>query len=232
MKSKKIIAIIPARGGSKSIPQKNIINFCGKPLVVWSILQAKESKKINAIYVSTDNKEIASVSKQYGAEIIWRPKEISGDLSPSEEALKHAINKISKENPGSKINYVVFLQATSPLRKSKDIDNAIKKIISENADSLFSGAKLGDFYIWEKTGKKLKSLNYDYKKRKRKQDFGKQFVENGSIYIFKPEILFKYNNRLGGKVVISEMEFWKSFEIDNLDDLKLCEELFETKGLK
>lgn len=229
-RNKKIIAIIPARGGSKGILKKNIVDFCGKPLIAWTIERAKESKYIDEIYVSTDDKDIASVSEKYGAKIIWRPKEISGDFSPSEDALKHAISEIYKKNP-RKIDYVVFLQATSPLREAKDIDNAIDKIIAEKSDALFSGAELGDFYIWRKIKSKLESVNYDYKNRKRRQDFEKQFVENGSIYIFKPEILFKYNNHLAGKISISEMEFWKSFEADNLETLKFCEELFKIKGL-
>lgn len=228
-RNQKIIAIIPARGGSKGIPKKNIVDFCGKPLIVWTIENAKESKYIDEVYVSTDDKDIASVSEKYGAKIIWRPKEISGDTSSSEEALKHALCEIYKSQ--RTIDYVVFLQATSPLREAKDIDNAIKKIISEGADSLFSGAELGDFYIWKKKGEKLESLNYDYKNRKMRQEFGKQFVENGSIYVFKPEILFKENNRLGGEIAVSEMEFWKSFEVDNLKSLKFCEDIFKIKGL-
>jgi CMP-N,N'-diacetyllegionaminic acid synthase len=231
IKNKKIIAIIPARGGSRGIPMKNIVNFLKKPLLAWSIEDAKNSKLIDNVYVSTDNKAIAEVSEKYGAKIIWRPKEISGDLSPSEEALKHAVNEIYKKNP-QKIDYVVFLQATSPLRDAKDINNAIEKIISEDADSLFSGAEIGDFYIWKEKKNRLKSLNYDYKNRKRKQDFGEQFVENGSIYIFKPEVLFKYNNRLGGKIIISKMEFWKSFQIDSWDDLKFCKDLFKIKKVE
>jgi N-acylneuraminate cytidylyltransferase len=230
-KNKKIIAIIPARGGSKGIPKKNIIDFCGKPLLAWSIEHAKNSARVNAVYVSTDDKEITQVSQKYGVEVIRRPKEISGDFSPAEEALKHVIDEIYKKNP-EKIDYVVFLQATSPLRETKDIDNAIEKIISSGADSLFSGAEIGDFYIWRKNENQLESLNYDYKNRKRRQDFGEQFVENGSIYIFKPEVLFKYNNRLGGKIVISEMESWKSFEIDDLEDLDFCQKLYQIKGLK
>src|SRR4030043_1395576 len=97
-KNKKIIAIIPARGGSKGIPKKNIINFSGRPLLAWSIEDAKNSSLIDAVYVSTDDKEIAKVSQKYGAEVIWRPKEISGDFSPSEDTLKHAINEIYKKN--------------------------------------------------------------------------------------------------------------------------------------
>lgn len=227
---KKIIAIIPARGKSKGLIGKNIKIFAGKPLLAWTIQNAKKSAKISNVYVSTDNKKIGAVAKKYKAEIIWRPKEISGDFSPSEDALKHAVNEIYKKN-SKKIDYIVFLQTTSPLREAKDIDNAIDKIIDEKADSLFSGAELGDFYIWRKQGGKIESLNYDYKNRKRRQEFGKQFVENGSIYIFKPEILFKYSNRLAGKISISEMELWKSFEIDSLEGLKFCEDIFKIKGL-
>jgi len=229
-KEKNIICIIPARGGSKGIPKKNIIDFLGKPLLAWSIEDAKNSSLIDEVYVSTDDKEIAKVAEQYGAKVIERPKEISGDFSPSEEALKHAIGEISKEHP-PKIEYVVFLQATSPLRETSDIDNAIEKIIAEEADSLFSAADIGDFLIWRKNGGKLESVNYDYKNRKRRQDFEEQFVENGSLYIFKPEILLRHNNRLGGKIVVSEMEFWKSFEIDDIEDLNFCQDIGRIKGL-
>ncbi|MFH0792060.1 MAG: acylneuraminate cytidylyltransferase family protein [bacterium] len=227
---KKIIAIIPARGGSRGIPKKNIINFCGKPLLAWTIMQVKNSSKVNEVYVFTDDRGIANVSKKYGAKVIDEPKELAGDFSPSENALKYAIEEIRKKDE-KEIDYVIFLQATSPLRETKDIDNAIDKIISEKADSLFSGAELGDFYIWKKIGDQLESVNYDYKNRKRRQDFGKQFVESGSIYIFKPGILFRYNNRFGGKIAVSEMEVWKSFEIDDYDGLQFCKELFKLKKL-
>lgn len=227
----KIVAVIPARGGSKSILKKNIVDFLGKPLLAWSVEDAKDSKFIDNVYVSTDSKEIGRVAKEYGAKVIWRPKEISGDFSLSEDALKHALEEIYKQS-AEKIDYVVFLQATSPLRETKDIDNAIEKIIAEKADSLFSGAEIGDFFIWRRTKDRLESVNYDYKNRKRRQDFGEQFVENGSVYVFKPEVLLKYDNRLGGKIAISEMEFWKSFEVDDFGDLQFCQELAKIKGLK
>jgi len=229
-KEKNIICIIPARGGSKGIPKKNIIDFLGKPLLAWSIEDAKNSSLIGQVYVSTDDTDIAKVAEQYGAKVIERPKEISGDFASSEEALQHAVQEVQKEG-GQAIDYVVFLQATSPLRETEDIDKAIEKIISEDADSLFSGASIGDFLIWRKSGGKLESVNYDYADRKRRQDFKEQFVENGSLYIFKPEILLRYNNRLGGKIVVSEMEFWKSFEIDDMDDLNFCQDLGRIKGL-
>lgn len=219
-----IIAIIPARGGSKAIPKKNIVDFCGKPLIAWTIGQAKASKLISEVYVSTDSDEIADISKRYGATVIKRPYNISTDTSTSEEALKYTLKEIDKE-----INYVVFLQATSPLRAKDDIDNAIKKIKKENADSLLSGTETKGFFIWIKKNNKMESYNYDYKERKMRQEAKKQFLENGSIYIFKPEILWKHNNRLGGKITTYEMDLWRSFEIDDKKDLEQLKVLFECK---
>lgn len=226
----KIVAIIPARGGSKSIPHKNIVDFCGKPLLAWSILQAKGVPQIDEVFVSTDDDTIAAVAKKYGAQVIPRPSDISGDTATSESALQHAVSFIETKEQLS-LSYVVFLQATSPLRESSDIERAIETVKKEKADSLFSGAEIGDFYIWAKQNGALRSSNYDYKDRKRRQEYGEQFVENGSIYVFKPEVLTKFRNRLGGKIVLSEMAFWKSFEVDSPEDLEFCKTLFKIKGL-
>lgn len=228
-KGKKIVAIIPARGGSKGIPKKNIVDFCGLPLLAWSILQSKASHYIDDVYVSTDDPDIAEAARTYGANVIDRPKEISGDTATSESALIHAAEQIEKD--GTRIRFIVFLQATSPLRETKDIDNAINTFIKEKADSLFSGAEIGDLCIWKKEGGEFKSFNSDYKNRKRRQDFGEQYAENGSIYVFTPDLLRAHNNRLGKKIAMSRMDFWKTFEIDTMHDLELCRSLFQLKGL-
>jgi CMP-N,N'-diacetyllegionaminic acid synthase len=226
---KSICAIILAREGSKGIPKKNIMDFCGKPLISWSILQLKNCKLIDEVYVSSDGDEIIDISCKYGAKAIRRPKELATDFSTSEEALLHAISTIEKKKD---IDMVVFLQATSPLREKKDIEGAITEFRAQKVDSLFSAAKLEDFFIWEKTHEGFKSMNYDYKKRIRRQDVGLQYVENGSIYIFKPSILKEYNNRLGGRIGIYEMEFWKTWEIDSMEDKELCEWYFKRRILK
>lgn len=223
-----IVAIIPARGGSKSIPKKNIMDFCEKPLIAWSIKQALNSSSITRVYVSTDDAEIAKVSKKYGADVVERPAELATDTATSEQALLHAIKHI-EQNSGNKIDIVVFLQATSPLRESSDIDNALQKFVNENADSLFSAAVLDDFLIWGTVKGAFTSINYDYRNRGLRQNREKQYVENGSIYIFKPDILRKENNRLGGKIVLYEMEFWKSYEIDSYEDLEICEYYIKNK---
>lgn len=228
----KTIALIPARGGSKGIPNKNIIDFCGKPLLAWSILQAKSSERINQVVVSTDSKEIAGVAQAFGAQIIWRPPETATDTATSESALIHAVKLLNLTDN----DLVVFLQATSPLRETSDIDLAISKWQDSGADSLFSGAEIGDFYIWTKKNNELKSANYDYRERGTRQsyeqNFGRQFVENGSIYLFRPQQMVARKNRLGGKIEISEMSFWKSFEVDDNQSLELCRSLFRIQLLK
>jgi CMP-N,N'-diacetyllegionaminic acid synthase len=224
-----IISIIPARGGSKGLPKKNIVDFCGKPLIAWSILQSKESKLVDEVYVSSDDDEIIDISHKFGAKTINRPKELATDFSKSEEALMHAISIIENKID---IGLVVFLQATSPLREKKDIDKAVTEFKAQKFDSLFSAAKLEDFFIWSKEPDGFKSLNYDYKDRIRRQDAGLQYVENGSFYIFKPFVLRKYNNRLGGRIGVYEMEFWKTWEIDSIEDKELCEWYFKKRILK
>lgn len=224
-----IVAIIPARGGSKSIPMKNIMDFCGKPLIAWSIEQAGGSKYIHDVYVSTDDEEIARVSRQYGAKIILRPQELATDTSSSEEAMVHAISELEKNGA---IDIVVFLQATSPLREAGDLDKAIEDFFAKKADSLFSATILEDFCIWGKEGDSLTSITFDYKNRGRRQERKPCYLENGSIYIFKPEIIKHYNNRLGGNITFYAMPLWKSYEIDNIEDLETCEYYMQKKILK
>ena len=220
-----IVAIIPARGGSKGIQKKNLINFCGKPLISWTVNQALFTKSISTVWVTSDSEEILNVAKKLGANTISRPKSLSSDTSTTESTWKHAL-KIIEEKTGS-VDMVIGLQPTSPIRESKDIEKAIQIFKKSKSDSLFSATEIGDFYIWQKKKQKLTSLNYDYENRGRRQDNTKQYVENGSFYIFKPQTLKKFNNRLGGKIEISLMEFWKSFEIDSFEDLELCETLMK-----
>ncbi len=216
----KCVAIIPARAGSKGIANKNIIEFCGKPLIGWSIEQAKGAKCIDEVYVSTDGEQIASIAEQFGAKVIWRPKEIASDFASSEEALIHAIDTI--EN-GNEISRVVFLQATSPIRKTDDIDKAMLMFENGNYDSLFSMSVLEDYCIWKEVNGQIDSWSYDYKMRGRRQERDKMYLENGSIYIFTPEILRKNNNRLGGKIGMYMMSFNQSYEIDSIEDIPICE---------
>jgi len=226
---KKCVAIIPARGASKSIPGKNIIDFCGKPLIAWTIEQALESSHIDEVYVTSDDKEILDIAAEYGAKIIKRPSELATDISTSEDALLHAITEIENDK---EIELVTFFQATSPLREIDDINMAIERFFSEGADSLFSATLLNDFYAWEPDANGLRSITFDYKKRTRRQDNKPYYLENGSIYIFKPKIIKQYKNRLGGKIALYYMPFWKSYEINNPEDTEICKYYMKNKILK
>jgi len=225
MENNKIVAIIPARGGSKGIPKKNLIDFCGKPLLAWSIIQAQKAPQISSVYVSSDSDEILECAEKYNAIGIKRPDAIAGDTATSESAILHTCEQI-----GVDVDTIVFPQPTSPLRKPDDISKAIEEFVAGNYDSLFSACELHDFLIWEKDeGGLLKSINYDYHNRTRRQDRRSQYVENGSIYVFKKQSLYKHDNRLGGKIGMYLMDFYQSFEIDYKDDIDLLSLIFQAK---
>ncbi|MCW8901339.1 MAG: acylneuraminate cytidylyltransferase family protein [Gammaproteobacteria bacterium] len=216
--------VILARGGSKGIPGKNIIDFCGKPLLAWTIEQCMSSKYIRDVWVSSDSVGILDVATQYGAKTILRPAELSDDYATSESGWLHAIDYIEQKNEN--LDVVLAPQVTSPLRETLDVDRAIEQFINENNDSLFSCSVAEDLFFWERNNNgMLNSINYNYKNRKRRQDIPKQVIENGSFYLFKTEVLRKYNNRFGGNIGCTEMEFWKMFEIDGGDDVRMCSAL-------
>ena len=219
-----IHSIIPARGGSKGIHNKNIIDFCGKPLIAWTIEQCLSSKYVSNVWVTSNSQEILDVAEKYGAKTIRRPDDISGDLASSESAWMHAIEVIQKD---MEIDLVLAPQVTSPLREVKDIDSAIELFQKEKYDSMFSASVAEDLFFWEESNTGFDSVNYDYKNRKRRQDFKEQIIENGSFYLFKPEVIQNNNNRFGGKIGFSKMEFWKMFEIDNAEDMRMCSALMK-----
>ncbi len=217
-------AIIPARGGSKGVPHKNVRLLGDKPLIAHSILDAKEAKLINNVYVSTDDPEIAEVSRRYGAEIINRPDKLAGDTASSESAVIHALCEIEKN--GISPDLIVFLQCTSPIRTGADIDHAIEKLQAEKADSLLSVSPSHRF-LWEEVDGIAKSINYDYRHRQRRQDMKPQYIENGSIYIFKPSIIKELENRLGGKISLFLMSEAAGWEIDSILDFEIAESLLK-----
>ena len=212
----KIVAIIPARGGSKGIPNKNVKNFYGKPLMTWTIEQALNSKLIQETYITSDSHQILSIADDIGVQTILRPKELSDDGASSESAILHALDSI-KNQP----DLIVFLQVTSPLRKKDDIDCAIQKLFDDKADSLLSLCSSKEF-IWEKSDKRYLPITYDMTNRCDHRNLKSIYYENGSIYIFKPEILKKYNNRLGGKISAYIMESWQKADIDDQDSFDYC----------
>tara|TARA_B110000008_G_scaffold272594_1_gene305564 strand:+ start:344 stop:1048 length:705 start_codon:yes stop_codon:yes gene_type:complete len=220
--TKKVVAIILARGGSKGIPKKNILHFAGHPLVAWSILQAKIASNIDEVYVSSDSVEILKIADKYGAKTIKRPEEFATDSAKSEDAIIHALNVLDDE-----YEIVIMLEPTAPLRNPEDLSNAVEMFRNKNWDSCFSGATLQDFLIWKKDQNgELISVNYDFKNQGPRQMREPDFVENGAIYMFKPKIMIEEKNRFGGKIGIFPNHFWQSFEIDEPDDWDFVELVF------
>ena len=214
------VALIPARGGSKGVPRKNIRLLAGKPLIAHSIEDAQQSTSVDQVYVSTDNEEIAAISQEYGAKIIHRPAELANDTASSESALIHALQTLESKNIN--LDFLVFLQCTSPVRTGAEIDQAIAKLKKDQADSLLSVSPSHRF-IWEEVDGDAKSINYDYRHRPRRQDMNPQYVENGSIYIFKPWVLKETQNRLGGKISLYVMSEMAAVEIDSEEDFQMIE---------
>ena len=211
-----VLTVIPARGGSKRIPRKNLSDFRGRPLVVHSIEDALGAESVTRVVVSTDDDEIASVAQRAGAEVIVRPEELSGDTASSESALLHVLDEL-REREGYQPELVVFLQCTSPCRDPEDIDAAIELLMAEGADSLLSVCRFKR-YVWRVESGTAVPVNYDYRHRWREQEFPEQYMENGSIYVFRPTVLREGDNRLGGRIALYEMSRSKSLQIDEPGD--------------
>ncbi len=216
-----VLAIIPARGGSRRLPGKNLLDVAGRPLLVQSIEHAKAAKEVTRTVVSTDDPAIQAVSFAAGAEVILRPAEFSTDTATSESALLHVLDYL-KDRERYQPDLVVFLQCTSPIREDGDIDRAIQRLLNTGADSLFS-ATASKWLLWRSSGDSVHSFNYDYRQRRREQDMADEWRENGSIYVVRPWVLRECGNRLGGKIISYEMNYWSSFQIDSAEDLELCD---------
>ncbi len=216
----KVVAIIPARGGSKRIKNKNIKIFNKKPLVAWTIESALKSKLINEIYLTSDDDKILKIAKKYNIRTIKRPKKLSNNIINIDQALRHTYLKTK-----NKFDYIVTLQPTIPLRTSKDIDGSINKILRDKSDSLLTVFKRHSFF-WKKSGRYYKPENYKFNNRPRSQDV-EHYQENGAVYVTKPKILTKTHNRLGGKISIYIMDYWSSIDIDDNEDFKFVEKLLK-----
>ena len=213
------IAIIPARGGSKGVPRKNLRLVGGKPLIAHTILQAKAAQGIERVYVSTDDAEIAQVARDFGALVIDRPAELAGDTTGSEPVLSHALPLARRDGP---VDLVVFLQCTSPVRGKTDLDQALAKLSAEKADSLLS-VSASHRFLWRQSPDGPVAINYDPAHRPRRQDLEAQYWENGSFYIFCPWVLEQLGNRLGGRITVFEMAETAAYDIDDETDIAVVD---------
>ena len=220
----KYAAFIPVRGGSKSIPLKNIKPICGKPLVCWTIEAALGCNYIDMVYVSTDSDAIRNVVNEYSGETrlqcIDRSEETATDTASTESAMLEFAERFDFEN-------IILIQATSPLLRSTDLTAAIEKYESGNNDSILSAVRQKRF-IWEEDPEKgASAVNYDYMRRPRRQEFDGYLVENGAFYITSKERLLETGNRISGKIGIHEMAEETYFEIDEPSDWIVIEQFLQ-----
>lgn len=216
-----LIAIIPARGGSKRLPRKNIKHFLGKPLIAWTIEEALKSKYIEKVFVDTDDEEIANISKNYGAEVPFlRKKDFAKDKTTSVESIKIFLERLSKEENINSEKFIL-LQCTSPLRMVENIDESIGIFSKEkDADSLISVRELGHPITWIKN---LQNgyLNSYFEKNELKNDT--LYLPNGAIYLLKTEVFLKKESFQTQKTIPYIMDYKHSFDIDNIVDFEIAE---------
>ena len=217
------IAFIPVRGGSKSIPLKNIKIINGKPLVYWTAKAANDAKCIDRVIVATDSQEIEEVVKSFElpkVEIYKRSSRNATDTASTESVM---LEFISQSDLKSKDNFFL-IQATSPLLKSEYIENMYKKFLAIGVDSMFSGVVEKQFH-WIKREDKIKPVNYDYRDRPRRQNFEGLIVENGACYINSVTNILKDKCRLSGKIGFYELPAYTAYELDEEEDWVIIEAL-------
>lgn len=232
---KSVLAIIPARGGSKRLPRKNIKELCGKPLIAWSIEQTKFCSDIDRIVVSTEDWEIGKVAKKYGAEVpFMRPAELASDTALPIDAIFHAINWL-KEHENYQSEYILLLQPTSPLRIAKDIEGAIQALKDKDARAVVSVCETDHHPWWSNTlpekGNMKDFIRPDIL-NKRRQELPVFYLVNGAIYLADTDYLHQYNGFLGPDTFAYKMLKERSIDIDSELDFKLAEVLLDAKMKK
>lgn len=220
-----ILAIIPARGGSKGVPKKNIKPLNGIPLIGYTLQEAKKSKYISRVVVSTDDEEIAQVSKSYHGEVPYlRPKELSTDTSSTADCIVHMINYL-KDKENYMPDYICLLQCTSPLRTYEDIDGSIEKLLPTEFDGVISVCEAETNPYWTNIFQKdkLKYFIEEGRNITRRQDLPEVYRYNGAIYIIKTDIFMKEKTFETDNITGYVMSSYNSVDIDTLMDFKIAE---------
>lgn len=220
-KNKSFLAIIPARGGSKRLPRKNILDLCGKPLIAYTIEAGLKSRYIDKVLVTSDDNEILAISEKFGSETIKRPDELAIDIATTFDAIKHTIDNTEQ------YDYIVLLQPTSPLRDSKHIDEAIELLEIKNADAVVSVCEMDHSPLWSNTldaSLSMKNFLTDEILNKRSQDLEKYYRLNGAIYICKTDKLIEEKSfMLKDNIFAYVMNKQSSVDIDEEIDFKMAE---------
>ena len=222
------IAIIPARGGSKRIPRKNVVDFCGKPLIAWTIEAALSCDRFDRVIVSTDNEEIASIAKSYGVEVPFLRVEAADDISPVSEAVVSSLYQ-AEQFWGEEFDVVVQLMANCPLRGGDDIVAALDEFLRNDSDFLISAFKFGWMNPW--WAAKLDHFNRPIQVHPealgcRSQDLEKLYCPTGAIWIASGAALKKTKVFYGEGHVFFPVSWVSAVDIDDYDDLKMAKALF------
>lgn len=224
-REKTFLAIIPARGGSKRLPRKNVLELATKPLIAWSIEAGLKSKYIDNVLVTSDDNEILDISKQFGAKTIKRPHELADDTATTFDAIKHAIENMQK------YDYIILLQPTSPLRNSKHIDEAIELLFDKQSDAVVSVSEMDHSPLWSNVLPEDASMSgfiKDEVKNRRSQDLEKYYRLNGAIYICQTDRLLKEKSFfIKDNIFAYRMDRKSSIDIDEDIDFGIADYLLK-----
>lgn len=226
----KILGLIPARGGSKGVPGKNIKLFAGEPLIAHSIKVGQRCEKIDRLILSTDDKKIADIGQEYGIEVPYiRPPHLATDEAMALDVFQHAMHFVMDQ--GYVPDALLVLQPTSPLRDETDIEKAISLLENSDFDQVISITSVSQHPYWMKTlgnNYEVKPFVQDQLKALRRQELPQLYIPNGAVYIYRKEYLLnpQHNPRVGAVI----MDQWKSVDIDNPLDFFLAEQLMEAKN--
>ncbi len=213
-----VLSIIPARGGSKGIPSKNIVKINNKPLLYYTVDASLKSKFVNRTIVSTDDKKIKKVALSLGTEVIVRPKKLANDTIGLEPTINHVLEYL-KTNENYTPDIILILQNTSPLRNSTHIDEALTLFKNKKYDSMLSGFSYYTFLWKKKKDSSIKPLSYDPNKRPNHQKMDEQLYENGAFFITTLNAFKKSKCRISGKIGFYKMPIELSYNIDTIEDL-------------
>lgn len=223
--NKKFLAIVPARGGSKRLPRKNILDLAGKPLIAWSIEAGLKSRYIDDVVVTSDDDEILDIAQSFEARIIKRPDELAHDTATTFDAINHAIAN------SPHYDYIVLLQPTSPLRNAEHIDEAIELLLEKKADAIVSVCEMDHSPLWSNTLPKDGNMNTflrDEIKNKRSQDFEQFYRLNGAVYICKTETLLAQKSFfIESNIFAYIMDKKSSVDIDEAIDFLFAKTIIE-----
>lgn len=230
----KVLGLIPARGGSKGVPRKNIKNLCGKPLLAYTAETALKAKRLLRVVLSTEDDEIAEIGKKFGLDVpLMRPQELAQDTTPTLPVIQHML--LTLQNMGETFDAVCLLQPTNPLRQTEDIDNCIKLLIDSQADSVISVLPVPHEYnpnwVFIQNGNGMVKLSTGEKEPiSRRQDLPKAFHRDGSIYVTRTEIIINKNSLYGSKIQAYEMNPFCSANIDTEKDWESVQKVLSKKN--